>query len=297
MIAKISIGLPFYNAEKFLADAIRSVFAQTHQDWELILVDDGSSDRSLEIARSVRDPRVRVISDGGNRKLPYRLNQITDEAKFDLIGRMDADDIISPLRFAKQLAILNEKPEIDLVTTGVCSLTNDNNPVGIRCGSPDKAITGRGLLLGQCSILHAAILGRKEWFIRNQYDEALARAQDHELWVRAFFKDDFKCIVMSDPLYYFREEGSVAPERLLRSYKAHRYIYSKYGYLGFKRYELLLMLTNTYMKSAMVLGLSKFNLLNRLVDRRNADIPDDETLNSFTTEIEQVLATKVPGLD
>jgi len=62
----ITIGMPFYNAEKYLADAIRSVFAQTYQDWELILMDDGSTDQSLEIAKSVDDPRVRVFSDGKN---------------------------------------------------------------------------------------------------------------------------------------------------------------------------------------------------------------------------------------
>jgi glycosyltransferase involved in cell wall biosynthesis len=73
----MTIGIPFYNAEAYLGDAIRSIFAQTYHDWELILVDDGSTDRSLEIARAVRDPRVRVISDGQNRRLPYRLNQIT----------------------------------------------------------------------------------------------------------------------------------------------------------------------------------------------------------------------------
>ncbi len=73
---QVSIGIPFYNNEQTLVDTIRSVFAQTYQGWELILVDDGSSDRSLEIARSVDDERVRVITDGQNKKLPARLNQI-----------------------------------------------------------------------------------------------------------------------------------------------------------------------------------------------------------------------------
>jgi glycosyltransferase involved in cell wall biosynthesis len=128
----ISIGIPFYNAEKFLAGAIRSVFAQTYQDWELILIDDGSTDGSLEIARSVNDPRVRVISDGVNKKLPTRLNQIVAEAKYDFIGRMDADDLISPPRFQKQVAVLNKHSEIDLVTTGVFSVTNALKPIGVR---------------------------------------------------------------------------------------------------------------------------------------------------------------------
>ena len=297
MTTPLSIGIPFYNSEGFLADAIRSVFAQTHENWELLLVDDGSTDDSLQIAQSVKDPRVRVISDGENRKLPYRLNQIVRESKFEVIGRMDADDLISPRRFEMQMKVLDENPNMDLVTTGVCSLSDNNDPVGVRCGSPDRVITGRGLLLGQCSIVHAAILGRKNWFVRNQYDESLARAQDHELWVRAFSENDFKCYVMKEPLYYFREEGSVAPERLLNAYKTHRYLYSRYGHLGFTRSELPLMLAKTYLKSAVVLGLSKVNLLNHLVDGRNESISNLDSLNHFNTEIKEVLGAKVPGLD
>ena len=61
---QVTIGLPFFNAATDLPNAIRSVFAQTHQDWELILIADGSTDRSVEIANSISDSRVRVISDG-----------------------------------------------------------------------------------------------------------------------------------------------------------------------------------------------------------------------------------------
>ena len=80
---KITIAIPFYNAEEYLPDAIRSVFAQTFQDWELLLIDDGSTDASLAIANSVDDERVRVISDGKNKKLAARLNEVTQWAKYD----------------------------------------------------------------------------------------------------------------------------------------------------------------------------------------------------------------------
>lgn len=293
----ITIGIPFYNAEAYLADAIRSVFAQTYQDWELLLVDDGSTDRSLDIARSVNDPRVRVISDGENRRLPDRLNQITSEAKYDLIGRMDADDLISPARFEKQLKVLKKQPDIDLVTTGVCSITNDNIPVGVRCGSPDDPITGRRLLLGQCAIVHAAVLGRKYWFLRNPYDSSLPRAQDHELWLRAFSKNDFNCYVMGEPLYYYREEDNVTAKRLLSAYACHRYLYKEYGQLGFKRYELPLMTAKTHLKSLTVKFLSKFGRLDILLNRRNRAINEDTHMPDFTSEIEVVLNTKVSGLD
>ena len=84
---KISIGIPFFNAEPYLADAIKSVIQQSFEDWELILVNDGSSDSSLKIAESFakKDNRIRVISDGLNKKLPYRLNQIIDESKGEVI--------------------------------------------------------------------------------------------------------------------------------------------------------------------------------------------------------------------
>jgi glycosyltransferase involved in cell wall biosynthesis len=214
----ITIGIPFYNAERFLSDAIRSIFAQTYQDWELILIDDGSTDGSLEIARSIKDPRVRVFSDGQNRKSAYRLNQISEIAKYDLIGRMDADDLISPKRFERQAAILEAHPELDLVTTGVCSISNDNRPIALRCISCDEKITARKLLLGQCAIVHAAILGRKAWFMRNPYNTALRRAQDYELWLRAFANKDFSIHIMNEPLYYYREAENVTQKKLLEAY-------------------------------------------------------------------------------
>ena len=293
----ISIGIPFYNAEQYLADAVRSVFAQSYQDWELILVDDGSSDRSLEIAQSVKDPRVRVVSDGENRRLPYRLNQIAAEAKYDYIGRMDADDIISPHRFEKQVTVFREHPEVDLVTTGVCSLTDDNRPVGKRCGSQEEEVTGPKLLLGQCAIVHAAMLYKKSWMLRNPYDETLYRTEDYELWLRAFSKKDFSCYIIDEPLYYYREEGSTDIDRLLSAYRSHRYLYFKYGYLASSKFDRNMMIAKTFLKSGVVRALSLFGQLDLLLDRRNEPIEDPRQKSLFDSEITQVLNTKVPGLD
>jgi glycosyltransferase involved in cell wall biosynthesis len=293
----ITIGIPFYNAEAYLADAIRSVFAQTHQEWELILVDDGSADRSLEIARAVKDPRVRVISDGQNKRLPYRLNQIASEARFDFVGRMDADDLISPTRFEKQIEILNMNVGYDLVTAGICSITNDNRPVGVRFGSPNDSITGRKLLLGQCAVVHAAILGRKSWFLRNPYDTTADRMEDYELWLRAYSKNDFRLYILSEPLYYYREEENVTPKRILRAYAGQRQLVKSYGHLWFNRFEIPLAVSTLYGKSFVVRILSASNKMDILLKRRNREIEDQESMDTFAREIDQVLKTKVPGLD
>jgi glycosyltransferase involved in cell wall biosynthesis len=296
IVLPISIGIPFFNAEEYLADAIRSVFAQTYQEWELILVDDGSTDRSLEIACSVKDPRVRVISDGKNRKLPYRLNQITAEAKYDFIGRMDADDLISPTRFERQLAILDGTPDIDLVTTGVCSLANDDNPTGIRCGSPDAQITGPKLLLGQCAVVHAAILGRKSWFLRNPYDTEATLSQDYELWLRTFANNDFRIHVMPEPLYYYREENNATGAKLLKAYRNQVTFIRKYGPLWLRPRDLSLLIAKFNLKSAVVRLLERFGQTAILLKNRNSPI-DDEMVAHFYQEIALIKQTTLPGMD
>ena len=111
----VTIGIPVYNAEAYLEYTICSVLAQTYRNWELIIIDDGSTDNSLLIAKKYEeiDNRIRVISDGINKKLPHRLNQIIHESKYDYIARMDADDLMSNDRIEKQISILNLNKSID----------------------------------------------------------------------------------------------------------------------------------------------------------------------------------------
>jgi len=287
----ITIGMPFYNAEKYLADAIRSVFAQTYQDWELILMDDGSTDQSLEIAKSVDDPRVRVFSDGKNKKLAARLNEIVHLAKYDLIGRMDADDLMSPTRFEKQKKILDEFPDIDLVSTGNFSISNDSTCLGVRSPisnevSLDDLLNKRG-----SGVLHAAILGRKEWFLRNQYNTGLQTAQDYELWVRTSYNKDFNITLLKEPLYYYREEGNVTSSKLLRAYGVERNLFHKYA--GQNKKQLII---KSYLKTVIVYVLSLIGKTNILLKRRNMDLDEIyKTINQ--KELNIINKIKIPGLD
>ena len=190
----ISIGIPFYNAEKYLEDAICSVLAQTYKFWELILVDDGSTDKSLSIANKYaeNDDRIRVLSDGENRKLPFRLNQIIRESKYDFIARMDADDLMSSTRLEKQINYLHENLSIDLVSAGIFSLKNDLALVGYRTTSSEKVINKVDAVMGSTGIIHASILARKSWFERNKYNKYNLLAEDYELCLNAFLNNDLK---------------------------------------------------------------------------------------------------------
>lgn len=217
-LPSVTVGIPFFNCAPFLADALRSVFAQTHQNWELLLIDDGSTDASLEIAQSIDDPRVRVISDGVNRGLAARLNQIAFEAKHDLIARMDGDDLLHPLRLEMQLRQLVHHPNADLVGSGTYSVTRDCVLQGKRSLNVQYPLLNE-VLAGRSGIIHASSVYRKEWILRHPYDPSVRRSEDYELFVRAASAGDLKSITIADPLYIYREDLNISRQKLLSSYR------------------------------------------------------------------------------
>lgn len=286
----VTIAIPFYNAEKFLPDAIRSVFAQTFQDWELLLIDDGSTDGSLEIAKSVKDPRVRVISDGKNKKLAARLNEVTHLANYEYIARMDADDLMSPIRIATQLNILENNKNIDLISTGVFSVMNDLSLVGIR-GNEHMTINFEALINKKASIVHAAVIAKKSWYLRNKYDESLVVAQDLDLWLRSSSANDLNARTISDPLYIYREENNVTISKIIRAYDNERRMVRKYATNG--RFKLL---TTIHLKTLAVKILNTLGLMGWLLKRRGNGVIEKKVLDDYWKVITTIKETYVEGL-
>jgi glycosyltransferase involved in cell wall biosynthesis len=212
----ISVGIPFYNAEKFLAFAIQSVLCQSYHDWELILLDDGSTDNSLKIAKefACKDQRIKVISDGENKKLPYRLNQLITESKGKFIARMDADDIMHPSRLEIQLKYLLGNDVFDLVSSGLVSIDDQNRVCGFRC--VNSLITEIATPF-KFPIAHPTVMARKEWYLRNLYSLDYPRAEDFELWCRAYAKNDLKIAILPDLLLFYREFGNISIDNLLKT--------------------------------------------------------------------------------
>lgn len=273
----ISIGIPFYNAEHYLADAIKSVLAQSYPYWELILIDDGSNDNSLHIAQefATKDNRIRVISDGLNKKLPARLNQIIREAKYDYIARMDADDLMHTERLEKQINFLINNPQFDLVSTSLLSIKNNNDVIGARIYLP-KTVTRQDALIGNSGILHASILAKKNWYKRNTYNEKNALAEDYELWLNAAIKDDLKVGFLPEYLYYYREEGNATKEKMLKGYTTQIQIIQKYSKGILTNKQLLGLILKFRLKKLIVLFADKFNLM-QLILRNRSSIKLDNT--------------------
>ena len=282
----ISIGIPFFNAEKYLEDAIKSVLAQTFQNWELILVDDGSTDRSLEIARSFVDPRIRIISDGSNRRLPYRLNQIINEAEYDLIARMDADDLMAVDRLEKQMKVLNENPEIDLVVTSLYSIGNKNEILGKRIFS-NHQMQPKEILQGLTNLLHPSLLARKTWCQRNPYQENTCLAEDYELWLSAAIKNDFNYVVMQEPLYFYREVENVKKEKMIRGYNTQIEVIKKYYNNVISDLEKNKIVLKFEIKKMIVEILSFLNLMQILNKRRMTTVSEDDK-NFYMSQLELI---------
>lgn len=270
-LPKVSIGISFYNSELTLLNAVRSVFMQTHKNWELILIDDGSTDSSLEIALAIDDPRVHVYSDGKNKKLAARLNQIIQLAQYDFIVRMDADDLMAPDRIEKQLRILLEQNDIDLVSTGVLSLNSNREPVGARSVKKDHVLTPSNLIFSRSGIIHASIMARKSWYQRNCYNESFPVAQDKELWVRAYSNSDLNIFFIREYLYFYNEDGSVTKKKLLRAYKISRRIIKESAGLKFTKRLKFYSYFSYMLKSFIVYFSSFFGNLSYIRNRRNKE--------------------------
>lgn len=226
-MAMVTIGISFYNADTQIIDAVKSIYCQTFQDWELILIDDGSTvDEIFLLLNKIEDPRVKVIRDRNNFGLAYRLNQIIDLAQGKYIARMDADDLMHPDRLEKQINFLENHPEVDVVDTGAYVLNKDGVPVGLR-GLDDKWKPDAVKALKHGIVLHPSVVARRDWYCKNKYDTDYKRAQDRELFVRVFSNTNFYHIC--EPLYFYRYINNVRIKPFLESYHFERKVLLKYG--------------------------------------------------------------------
>lgn len=286
----VTIGIAFYNSQDCLLDSVRSIFAQTFQNWELLLIDDGSTDKSLEIAHTIDDPRVRVISDGTNKKLPARLNQIISLARGKYIARMDADDICWSSRIEKQLDLLEGHPDVDVVGTGIVYLDSFDRPVGHKPALPSHAEIcqepHRGF--GMC---HGSVVAKKSWYEKYHYDEMVHLGQDFNLWLRSYQESKFANI--PDPLYCYRLENSMTLKRQFKVYhKCGKFLFKYHKDAG-RWGQALVNLAKQYGKLVATALLFAAGFRKKLMARRFECLSDAD-MAFYNQEICKIKSTKLP---
>ncbi len=231
----VSIALPAFNGEKVLGDAIASILLQTYQNWELLLIDDGSSDRTVAVAREFNDPRIRVFSDGANRGLPARLNEAIDRSSGKYFARMDQDDICFPERLQKQVEYLEAHFDVDLLGTRAMTFVSPWRAVGL---FPFRQ-THEGICRRPWSgfyLPHPTWMGRLGWFRKHRYAiPEVRRAEDHELLLRTYSTSRFACL--PEILFAYRLRDRIAVRlnmtgrtSLLKSQVGHFSARGQWGY-------------------------------------------------------------------
>jgi glycosyltransferase involved in cell wall biosynthesis len=174
-----------FNGEKYLRQAIASILTQTFGDFELLIVDDGSTDRTGEIVRSYRDPRLRLIENGRNLGLSRSLNSAIAQARGRYIARLDADDVAEPARFEQQVRFLERHGDVAVVGCQYHIIAADGRITGHR-RVPCSDIEIRWMLDFCTPFAHSSVMMRRQALQQEPgpYDESLFYAMDYDLWIR-----------------------------------------------------------------------------------------------------------------
>lgn len=204
----VSVILPVRNAARTIDDALNSVLAQTFQDFEVIGIDDGSTDGSGDLLRRAaqRDSRVRVVSNLG-RGITAALNRGIALAAGRFIARQDADDISMPERFAHQVDRLERHSRLCAVGTGTIAIDEAGHPIGrLRVGSGPATVRD-GLRNARMTPVHGSMMMRRECLCAvGGYREAFVACQDFDLWLR--LTERYEIDNVTDPLYHWRLTSS-----------------------------------------------------------------------------------------
>jgi hypothetical protein len=185
MSPRVSVVISVHNGERYLRQSIDSVIAQTFGNFELLIVDDGSTDGTPAILAAYDDPRIVLMSNGENKGLAASLNMAFEACRGEFIARLDADDAALPERLERQVAYLDAHPETGIVGSACLLMDGDGREAGLVL-SPPTDLEIRWRSLAGNPFQHPAVMVRREVLDRYglRYDPAYRTAQDYELWIR-----------------------------------------------------------------------------------------------------------------
>ena len=181
----ISVIMPVYNGEKYISAAIQSILAQTFSDFELIILNDGSTDRTIEIVSSFHDSRVKVIDNSSNKGIIHSRNHAIHSSKGMYLANLDSDDIALPERFAKQLIFFEKNKEYSVVGSDVQLIDEHAKIIGeIKYSSFNRYIK-ENLFFYNCFAQSSTMIQKKHLDQLNEiYRNQHPLAEDYDLWVR-----------------------------------------------------------------------------------------------------------------
>lgn len=216
---KVTVIIATYNAIAYLPSTVDSVIKQTFTDFEVLIIDDGSTDETVEWVSKLVDPRVRLISQA-NQGVAVARNQGITGAQGEYVAFLDADDLWEPTKLEKQVKCLEENPLVGLVNTSIVNIDEQGKPLGAVNasdveGNVLKYIVEENLILcGSAPMVRRSCLEAVQGF-----DQKLMSAEDWDLWIRLAARYEFA--VIREPLVLYRQHLNSKSNNIERHLK-HR---------------------------------------------------------------------------
>lgn len=198
----ISVVLPVYNVASYIKEALDSLLNQTVQDFEILVIDDCSTDETLAVVESIPDERIKIIYKEANKGLIDSLNIGFAAAKGKYIARMDGDDISPPLRFEKQLHVLEKHAEIKACGCWLEAFGKENKIIKHK-EFHDEIVAN---LLLSCSMSLGSVMMDANWAKNFRFDEAKKHVEDYDFWSRAAWSG--KLYNIQEVLYCYRTHNT-----------------------------------------------------------------------------------------
>ncbi|MDE6526383.1 MAG: glycosyltransferase [Muribaculaceae bacterium] len=219
MTTRISVIMGIYNCAPTLAEALDSLLAQTYQSFKVIMCDDGSADRTLEIANeyALKYPdKFIVIRNERNMGLNFTLNHCLEHVDTEFVARMDGDDISMPDRFEKEIAFLDSHPDIAIVSTPMIYFDETGD---FRTGAGGNKYPTKNDFVKGTPFCHAPCMVRTEAYKAvggYSVDPRLLRVEDYHLWLKMYAKG-YRGYVLPEPLYKMRDDRNAVARRNWRN--------------------------------------------------------------------------------
>ena len=199
---------------RWLSSTCRIV-TQTFTDWELIIIDDGSTDNALQSIEEISDGRIRILQDGKNKGLAARLNECIDLARGKYFARMDQDDVSYPARLLKQFELLEENPALDLIAVRAITIDEYNKATGLFPSALTHEQISAKPWMG-FYFPHPTWMGKIEWFRKYRYAvPGPYFCEDQELLLRSYPDSQFATI--NEILFAYRVRGRVNQNKLSKT--------------------------------------------------------------------------------
>jgi len=201
----VSVIFPVYNCEKFIGKAIKSVLQQSFSDFELIIINDGSTDKTEFAILAFADPRIIYIKNQINKGLIFSLNRAIELAQGKYIARMDADDICLPERLAKQKNFLDQNENVSVAATTIDFINEQGEKTGV-WNLDRKTITAEQIkkqMLYENCIAHPTVMMRAGILKNLKYNEQQKNIEDYDLWLRVLNRG-MSIAKIDEPLLLYR---------------------------------------------------------------------------------------------